>query len=141
MKTMEIEIFEPAIQKAHVWLNEIAEELKWQDKHKAYLALRATLQALRDRLTLEETAHLGAQLPMLIRGVYYDGWKPDGKAVRKMDREAFLDRISGTFRNDPDIDPEEVVRAVFRFLSKKVTDGEIEDIKRIMPADLRELWP
>lgn len=44
------------------------EELDWQDRHAAYLALRATLHALRDRLTVEEVAELGAQLPMLIRG-------------------------------------------------------------------------
>ncbi|HEY5940705.1 MAG TPA: non-homologous end-joining DNA ligase [Gemmatimonadales bacterium] len=33
---------------------------------------------LRDRLTVEETAHPGAQLPMLIRGSYYAGWEPSG---------------------------------------------------------------
>lgn len=136
----EVGVFDAAVQKAHVWLNEIMAELKIADKHKAYLALRGTLHALRDRLTMEEAVHLGAQLPMLIRGFYYEGWKPDSKTLRKMDKDAFLNRINDYFRNDPNVDPEEIARGIFRFLSKKISAGEIEDVKRILPEDLRELW-
>lgn len=141
MSVTQTELFDTAIQKANLWFKELEEELKWTDRHRAYLALRATLQALRDRLTIEEAAHLGAQLPMIIRGFYYEGWRPDGKALKKMSKADVLTRISDSFRNDPDIDPEQIARAVFRLLSKKISSGEIEDIKRIMPEDLRDLWP
>ena len=43
--------------------------------------------------------------------------------------------------NDERIDPEKVVRAVFRVLSRRVTAGEIADVKHLLPAALRELWP
>jgi uncharacterized protein (DUF2267 family) len=96
---------------------------------------------LRDRLTVEEVAQLGAQLPMLIRGFYYEGWDPTGKPLRVRHREQFLERILQEFRRDDDIDPEEVARAVFMVLEKRVTEGEIEDVKCVLPAEIRDLWP
>jgi len=42
------------------------------DERRAYNALRAVLHALRDRLTTEEIAQFGAQLPTFVRGVYYE---------------------------------------------------------------------
>jgi uncharacterized protein (DUF2267 family) len=62
-------IFDETVQLSNVWLNELMDELDWDDKKRAYRVLRATLHALRDRLTPHEAAHLGAQLPMLIRSL------------------------------------------------------------------------
>jgi uncharacterized protein (DUF2267 family) len=67
-------VFDRTLYKTHTWLKEIMEVLGTEDRHRAYMALRAVLHALRDRLTVEEVAQLGAQLPMLIRGLYYEGW-------------------------------------------------------------------
>jgi uncharacterized protein (DUF2267 family) len=50
------------------------------------------LHALRDRLTVNEAAQFGAQLPMLVRGIYYEGWDPTRLPV-KMNREEFLQRV------------------------------------------------
>jgi uncharacterized protein (DUF2267 family) len=115
--------------------------LDWSDRYKAYLALKATLHALRDRLTVEEVAHLGAQLPMLIRGFYYEGWDPTGKPLKERHKEQFLARIEQQFRGDASIDPEEIVQLVFAVIASRVTDGEIEDVKHILPTEVRELWP
>jgi uncharacterized protein (DUF2267 family) len=106
-----------------------------------YSALRITLHALRDRLTVEEVAHLGAQLPMLVRGFYYEGWDPTGKPEKVRHKEQFLARIEQEFKNDDSVDPEVVARAVFFVLSHRVTQGEIEDVKHILPEELRSLWP
>jgi uncharacterized protein (DUF2267 family) len=111
------------------------------DRHKAYLALRATLHATRDRLTVEEVAQFGAQFPMLIRGFYYEGWDPTGKPLRERHKEQFLARISQEFRGDGPIDPERVARAVFKVLAGRVSEGEIDDVKHVLPAELRDLWP
>lgn len=115
--------------------------LDWDDRHKAYLALRATLHALRDRLTVEEVAQLAAQLPMLVRGFYYEGWDPTGKPEKVRHEDDFLVRIGHGFREDDTIDPERVARAVFALLSAQVTAGEIEDVQQILPMPLRRLWP
>ena len=136
-----LDVFDRTVHKTNSWLNKLMEVLGWQDKHRAYLALRVTLHALRDRLTVEEVAQLGAQLPMLIRGFYYEGWDPAGKPLKERHKEEFLARIEEHFSGDDIADPEQVARAVFTVLSNRVTEGEIEDVKHVLPAELRELWP
>jgi len=141
MSTTGLDVFDTTLQKTNTWLRDLMEELFWEDRHKAYLAFRAVLHALRDRLTVEEVAQLGAQLPMLIRGFYYEGWDPTNKPLRERHREQFLAHVRQPFRDDDQIDPEEVARAVFTVLHRRVTEGEIEDVKHILPAEIRALWP
>ena len=136
-----LDVFDTTVQKTNNWLHDLMQVLRWPDKHKIYLALRVTLHALRDRLTVEEVAHLGAQLPMLVRGFYYEGWDPTGKPLRVRHKEQFLARIEQEFRGDDHLDSERVARAVFTVLAKRVTEGEIEDVKHVLPAEIRELWP
>jgi uncharacterized protein (DUF2267 family) len=142
MSTTGLEVFDTTLHKTHAWLNEVMGELGWKDQqHKAYLGLRTVLHALRDRLTAEEAVHLGAQLPMLIRGFYYEGWTLSGKPLRERHKDEFLAHIRQIFRDDDTVDAEDLVRAVFRVLSRRIAEGEIADIKGILPAQLRELWP
>jgi uncharacterized protein (DUF2267 family) len=98
------------------------------------------MHALRDRLSVEETAQLGAQLPMLIRGLYYEGWNPTGKPEKIRHKTAFLAPIRDHFRDDWQVDPEEVARAVLKVLTQHVSEGEIADIKHCLPTELRALW-
>jgi uncharacterized protein (DUF2267 family) len=141
MSATGLDVFDTTLHKTNSWLNDLRQVLGWQDRHKAYLALRVTLHALRDRLTVEEVAQLGAQLPMLIRGFYYEGWDPTGKPLRVRHKEQFLAQIEQQFKGDDRIDPERVAHAVFMVLAKRVTDGEIEDVKHVLPAEIRDLWP
>ena len=135
-----LDVFDTTVHKTHAWLHDIMQELGWEDRHKAYLALRTTLHALRDRLSVEDTAQLGAQLPMLIRGLYYEGWNPTGKPEKVRHKTAFLAPIRDHFRDDWQVDPEEVARAVLKVLTQHVSEGEIADIKHCLPAELRALW-
>src|SRR3977135_3061708 len=93
-------VFDTTLQKTHQWLNDLMQLLDWGDKSKAYLALRATLHELRDRLTIQEVAQLAAQLPMLVRGFYYEGWNPTSKPEKERNVEAFLDRMRESFPDD-----------------------------------------
>lgn len=135
-----LDVFDTTVHKTNHWLNHLGNLLGWNDKHKAYLALRSTLHALRDRLPVEEVAQLGAQLPMLIRGFYYEGWNPTHTPQKIRDREQFLARIEQQFRGD-EINPEGVAHAVFALLENRITEGEIEDVKNVLPAEIRDLWP
>lgn len=141
MSTTGLEVFDTTLQKTHVWLNDVMQELGWEDERpRAYLALRTVLHALRDRLTVEEAMQLGAQLPMLIRGFYYEGWKLTDKPLKERHKEEFLAHIKHAFRNDERMDPERIARGVFQVLARRISEGEIEDIKHLLPAELRELW-
>ena len=141
MSATGLDVFDTTIHKTNIWLNDLMQVLGWSDRHKAYQALRATLHALRDRLTIDEVAQLSAQFPMLIRGFYYEGWDPTGKPLRIRHKEQFLARIEQELRGDDCLDPEEVACAVFTVLAHRVTEGKIEDVQYILPAEIRELWP
>jgi uncharacterized protein (DUF2267 family) len=142
MKSVVSEIFDTSLQKTQVWLNEVMSELDWSDEpHRAYLALRTVLHALRDRLTVEEAVQLGAQFPMLIRGLYYEGWTLKGKPHKERHEEDFLDHVKKAFKDNAAVDAGEVVRAVFRVIVRHTSPGEIEDVKHMMPKPLQELWP
>jgi uncharacterized protein (DUF2267 family) len=141
MSSTGLEVFDKTVQKTNSWLHDLTQVLQWSDKHKVYMALRTTLNALRDRLTVEEVAHLGAQLPMLIRGFYYEGWDPTDKPLKERHKEQFLARIEQAFKGDDSIDPEVVARGVFFVLAHRVTEGEIEDVTHVLPAEIRDLWP
>lgn len=95
---------------------------------------------MRDRLTVDEAAHLGAQLPLVVRGIYYEGWRPAELPRKQRHREEFLASIEKRLA-DTGIDPEAACRATFGLLRDHVSRGEIEDVQHMMPAELRELWP
>jgi uncharacterized protein (DUF2267 family) len=136
--------FESTLQTTNIWLSDIQERMGWgRDHHRAYQALRAVLHALRDRLPVDQVAALAAQLPMLVRGLYYEGWHPHGKPVKERHKEEFLAHIASVFRDDSYesyIAPERVVQAVFAVLSKHVSRGEIESVKQSLPTEIRSLW-
>ena len=140
MSTTGLEVFDRTIHKTNIWLKDLMELLDCQDRHEAYLALKATLHALRDRLTIEEAAQFAAQLPMLVRGFYYESWDPTGKPLKERHREEFLARIKQELRTRP-TDPERVARAVFQVLANRISEGEIEDVEYILPKEIRNLWP
>jgi uncharacterized protein (DUF2267 family) len=139
MQTTGISSLDSTIHKTNVWLKELGENLGSTDRHFAYLALRSVLNTLRDRLTVEETADLGAQLPVLVRGLYYDGWNPSGKPV-KFDKDDFITCVRNEFSPDSNIDPEIIAGSVFRLLDRHISGGEISDIKAILPKDLKKFW-
>jgi uncharacterized protein (DUF2267 family) len=131
--------FTSTLQTTNTWLKELMEELGWIDRRRACHALRAVLHALRDRLPVGQAAALGAQLPLLVRGLYYEGWHPAGKPLKRH-REAFLGHVAEGLWGGPPADPEAVARAAFRVLSRHVSGGEVESVKHSLPADLRPLW-
>ena len=122
------------------WLNLLCEDLEWTEKGRAFLLLTETLHAVRDYLGVEEATDLGAQLPLIIRGIYYTGWNPSKTPVHPRNKADFLERVSTKFSKDPLHDPERAVVAVFDLLRRKVSMGEIEHVIKAMRAPLQDLW-
>jgi uncharacterized protein (DUF2267 family) len=136
-----LDVFDKTVQTTNAWLKEIM-EVTAPDRHRAYRVLAAVLHVLRDRLTVDEAAQLGAQLPILVRGLYYDQWHhPSGKPERLRRKEGFLAEVASELRDIGPINPEKATRAVFSVLAHHIAPGEIEDVKSTLPTQLRELWP
>jgi uncharacterized protein (DUF2267 family) len=137
----DIAAFDSTLQTTFLWLNELNERMGWTDHRRAYHALSAVLHVLRDRLSVDEAAALGAQLPLLIRGIYYQGWHPAGKPLKARTLEAFLEPLRQTLSDELPQDRERIVRAVFQVVAKNVSPGEANSVKRVLPQEVRELWP
>lgn len=95
-----------AIDSAHTWINDVAREFDTEDREFAYRVLRAWLHTLRDRLTVEASAHFAAQLPDLIRGIFYQAWNPNA-VPDKYDAQAYTAR----FAREANIAPDDVGKA------------------------------
>ena len=136
----EIQELTNAVSAAEDWIDDLLRHLGWHDRERVYRALLATLHALRDSLARDEAVYIGAQLPPLLRGLYYEGWHP-GTGAAARSRSAFLERIHDGVHRDPGVDAEEVARAVFAVLAARLPAAEIEDAKAATPKQLHNLWP
>lgn len=135
-------VLDTTIQKTHEWLRDIKKELGFDNDHAAYAALRATLHGLRDLIGTDQVARLGAQFPMLIRGIYYEGWNPAPIATARSSRNGFLDAVRHELRDHHELqNTERVARIVFGVIATHVTAGEIEHIVPSLPREVRALWP
>lgn len=132
--------FTHAAQQAQQWVNELAEDLDW-DERRAYRLLRSVLHALRDWLSPEEMTDLSAQLPVLIRGVYFEGWSPNDGQARERKKKDFVNRVQDDFADDILYDGDVAVAAVFRLLDRHISQGEIDDVRNSMKKSRRQFWP
>jgi len=140
MSTTGLEVFDDTVQKTNTWLKEIMETMG-PDRRCAYQILRAVLHCLRDRLTVDQAAHLGAQLPMLVRGIYYEAWRPAGKPEKIRSRDEFLAHIARYFENIRPTDPADAATAVFGVIAHHVDPGEVAKVIEALPKEIRTLWP
>ncbi len=136
---MNVEVLGRTVQQTEIWLNEISERLEASEEQ-AYQALRAVLMSLRDRIGTDNAAHLSAQLPVLIRGIFYDGFHPSETPSRERTREAFMAKVHGAVTN-LDVDSEQAARAVFEVLVRHIEPQEVEKLAGMFPAEMRDLWP
>ena len=134
--------FKTTEDKTNRLLREIEEAYGWpkERRNQSYAALRAVLHALRDRLSVDEAAQLGAQLPMLVRGLYYAEWDPS-KVPMKLNRDEFVERIRQQFPYEIEGDIEQLERTVLQALRHHIADGEWDDVKAMMPRGLATALP
>ena len=129
-----------AVQTLQVWLKELKDKGDLADEAAAYGVLRSVLHQLRDRLTLEEAVDLGAQLPLIVRGLYYEGWRPHRVPRKLRSKQEFLDELSTDIL--PHTYPVEwAVSAVFALIAHHCDPGEIADVIDQLPAEIKDLWP
>jgi uncharacterized protein (DUF2267 family) len=139
-QTSHVDIIERNVEKANLWLKELADELETDDRQAAYRVLRAFLHAVRDRLTVNEAAQLAAQLPELIRGVYYEDWVPAKTPLRYRSVDEFLGRISAEALLAGETEASYAATAAARVLRRHVSEGEIEDVLQTLPKGFRHIF-
>lgn len=134
-------MFARTLQQTNIWLKELQDEMGTQSDSEIYAALRAVLHQLRDRLTVEEAAQFAAQLPTLMRGIFFESWNPARTPESYRSREAFLAGVSEKLAAHPEVDPELATMAVFAVIARHVSVGEVEEVRNMLPAGIRQLWP
>ncbi len=139
MAVTRVDIIDRSVEQAHVWINEVAEELGTEDLHEAYRVLRAFLHALRDHLPVNEGAQLAAQLPIFVRGVFYEGWEPAGTPEHARDVETFLRRIAAEARLAGETEASYAAIAAGHVVQRHVSAGEAASVLHSLPHHLRDL--
>ena len=132
-------VIQKSVEQTNVWLDELAGELGTEDRREAYRVLRAYLHAVRDRLPIDETAQLAAQLSPLIRGIYYEGWDPSSTPRDYHDFSEFLDRVAAEASLDGETAASYAAGAAARVLRHHVSAGEIDDIRANLPQNLQPI--
>ncbi|GAB2176983.1 DUF2267 domain-containing protein [Dongia sp. agr-C8] len=140
MSSTGLAVFERTLHETNLWLKEVMEESGLDSREDAYATLKAVFHALRDRLGPENAVHLGAQLPILLRGVFYEGWHPAKTPTYERHLRDFLDHLSDRLPPRLADEPELAARAVFNVMWRRIDSGEVAKVIKIMPHELRELW-
>lgn len=129
------------VQQTNIWLKRLEETCPLDDRQHAYALLRAVLHVLRDRLPPEMAVHLGAQLPTLVRGFYYEGWRMVDAPTHIRHLDEFEAAILAQMPPQFALSPLRAAQAVFQLLATELDAGEIGKVVRALPAPLRALWP
>lgn len=131
--------FDKSNEKSTRWVKDMMVVLGIDDSEAALHALRAGLHALRDRLTVEEAAQLAAQMPMTIRGLFFENWRPTGKPLRIRHPNDFLALVIANYQPRADLYADDIIRGTVKVLSKHITEGEMTDVVMSLPERLLEL--
>ena len=137
-----LDTFDRTLQQTHQWLNDVGKsEAVGPDTQRQFHALRSVLWALRDRLTIEEAFDLSANLPLLLRGIYWENYRPSGKPERYRTRDEFLKRVEDALEGAVFMNPEGAARAVFDVIERRIPEGQVQDIIRMIPDEMRTMFP
>ncbi|HEY0649451.1 DUF2267 domain-containing protein [Phenylobacterium sp.] len=134
-----LEVFDKTLQTTNTWLKEIMAVIG-PDRQVAWKVLSVVLHKLRDRLPIQLAAHLGAELPMLIRGAYYDQYQPARQPSACRNLEQFHAEVAEWLSDTRPVDPKDAVNAVFAVLSRHLPAGQIEKVRGALPHPIRTAW-
>ncbi|RUU13067.1 DUF2267 domain-containing protein [Mesorhizobium sp. USDA-HM6] len=135
-----LEVFDKTVQITNIWLNEIMDDLG-PDRQLAWHALGVVLRALRDRLPAELGANLGAELPLLIRGAYYDQYQPSNLPNRNRSVEEFFNTIAEGLESGRPVKANDAARTVFKAVAHHIDLGQSAKVRDSLPKDVKALWP
>jgi uncharacterized protein (DUF2267 family)/CBS domain-containing protein len=136
-----LETFDRSIHATNAWLKEISKEIG-ADRRLAWRTLGVVLRVLRDRLPVDDAAHLAAQLPLLVRGAFYEQYRPVVQPNGMRSRAEFVGRVAeGLEGGARPTNPERAIKAVLSVIQRHVAEAETAKVRHALPEDIRTLWP
>jgi uncharacterized protein (DUF2267 family) len=139
MSATGLQVFDRTLQITNIWLNEISDVLG-PDRKMSWAVLGAVLRTLRDRLPTNVAAHLGAELPLLVRGAYYDHYQPARQPTDLRTGDQFLNEVDQQLAGQRPVNLNDAVRAVFAVLDRHLPPTACEKVRLTLPQDIRRLW-
>lgn len=141
MSAKGLEVIDHTVQLTHEWINELNERLDWTSPHDALRLLRITLTEVRNHIGHDEVAQFAAQLPLLVRGMYYEGWKPSQTPLKDRSVDNFVAKIEEKVGGVLAYRGPEDITTVFKVINARISQGEVADVRSGLPGDIRALWP
>jgi uncharacterized protein (DUF2267 family) len=130
---------ERTVHKTNEWLKDLEAELGVEDRDEAWRVLRGYLHVLRDRLTIDEGAQLAAQLPQLVRGVFYEGFDPGRQPEKVRHADEFLARFAEAAELPDAGEAARAAVACTHVIAKHIADGELDDVLAQLPPEIRSV--
>ena len=138
MSTNGLDVFDKTVQTTNIWLDEIMDRIG-PDRQTAWKVLSTVLHKIRDRLQPDLAAHLAAQLPLLVRGAYYDLYEPAKQPSDIATGEEFVEDVARWLSDSRGVDPKEAILAVFAVLDRHVSEGQMANVRAALPKDIRKV--
>lgn len=137
-----VSVFETSLHKSQAWITEMHAELSWLSGESVYQLLRAVLHALRDQLSTDEAAHFSAELPMLLRGTFYENWNPTKTQKKGASRAEFIHAVREHMGNmvEPKYELETGVIIALSTIMNHVSPGEMDDIAQSAKPSLKDFY-
>ncbi|SDZ40269.1 Uncharacterized conserved protein, DUF2267 family [Jannaschia faecimaris] len=141
MSAQNLEVLDHTVQLTHEWVNELRERIDWPSSRDALRLMRAVLTEVRDHIPHEEVAQLSAQMPLLIRGMFFEGWRPAITPLTDRSAEHFIKAIEARVGQVDGYRGREDIAAVFATIGNRVSDGELRQVRHALPPAIRDFWP
>src|ERR1019366_4534617 len=123
----QVSVIERTVSKTNEWLERLCREMNNEDRQHAYVLLRTVLHTLRDRIGPEVSVHLAAQLPLLVRGIFYEGWDP-GATPQKLTLDEFINRVEREANLRSAAEAASGARAVMQVLWDELAPGTMDHV-------------
>lgn len=134
-----VKAIQKTMQETSEWVNELMTECPLS-QNESFVLIRATLKAIRDRITKTEAVHLGSQLPALFRGFYFEGWSLNSLQTKDRDAGDFLTSVRFHLGGHYEIHLQRDVPKVLKLITRRISEGEAEDVKQNLPKEIQELF-
>jgi len=144
MQTSDLNALDKAIQHTNEWLERLMEIGSFSSRENAWIALRGVLWTLRDRLDPGEACHIASHMPLLVRGMYYEGFKPTGERdtarTPQKFKQSVIEHLPVPNPAQVTFDIDAAITAVLKLVDEKIDKGEVEQVREMLPKDVRRRY-